>query len=290
MPPPSRILLATDLSARSDRALDRAVKLSKQWNAELVLLHVVEPPSDITMDLHDAPSWRRGGSPVEQAQRRVRRDLGELADAIHIVVEKGSPVEVIAEVARREECGLIVTGIARDETLGRRLLGATVERLVRTSPVPILVVKRRAGRNYRQFLVTTDFSDVSAHAIRLTAKLFPQAEMALLHAYDLPFVLADSRESFFNYLKQVEEREIGAFLDKTGLATADRQHLHVKIEHGDPVHLAAAYVADNDTDLTVVASHGHGALFEMFIGSTAYKLLQAVESDVLLVRLGDETK
>jgi nucleotide-binding universal stress UspA family protein len=38
-----RILLATDLSARSDRAMDRAMMLAKRENAELVVLHVLEP-------------------------------------------------------------------------------------------------------------------------------------------------------------------------------------------------------------------------------------------------------
>ena len=41
--PPETILLATDLSSRCDRALDRAADLAKRWRARLVVLTVLEP-------------------------------------------------------------------------------------------------------------------------------------------------------------------------------------------------------------------------------------------------------
>jgi len=40
--PPKKVLLATDLSARSDRALDRATQLARQWDAGLVVVHALE--------------------------------------------------------------------------------------------------------------------------------------------------------------------------------------------------------------------------------------------------------
>ena len=40
---PHRLLLATDLSARCDRALDRAAQLAEEWQAELVALNVLDP-------------------------------------------------------------------------------------------------------------------------------------------------------------------------------------------------------------------------------------------------------
>lgn len=42
-----KILLATDLSARSDRAMDRAVLLANEREAELLALHVLEPVEDL---------------------------------------------------------------------------------------------------------------------------------------------------------------------------------------------------------------------------------------------------
>ncbi|MEE1611364.1 universal stress protein [Microvirga sp. CF3016] len=65
---PKTILLATDLSARCDRATDRAVALAEEWQAMLVVLHVLENLD--TGGLHDfgpVPSWRRPPDPVAVA-------------------------------------------------------------------------------------------------------------------------------------------------------------------------------------------------------------------------------
>jgi Universal stress protein family len=62
------------------------------------------------------------------------------------MVEEGKPIDVILRAAKALGGDLIVTGIARDETLGRFGLGTTVDRLLRRSKVPVLIVKQRVRR------------------------------------------------------------------------------------------------------------------------------------------------
>lgn len=281
---PRRILLATDLSARSDRALDRAVSVARQWDAELILAHIIEPAPDVTDPTFGLPSWRRGPDLDARTSRRIRDDLGAYSDTIRLVVEHGSPVERIGEIAEREGAELIVTGVARAATLGRTLLGTTVQRLARTAKVPILVVKRRATRDYRNILVPIDFSDASAAAVTKAAALFPLASLTVLHGYDVPFILSNHREAFAEELRRAEAGEADAFLRRCAPDAATRARIDFRLEHGNPVRLAETYVADRDPDLTVVASHGRSMLFELAIGSTATRMLECLESDVLLVR------
>ena len=73
-----------------------------------------------------------------------------------MVVVSGDPLARILETADAYGCSLIVTGTARDETLGRLLLGTTVEKLARQARQPVLVVKNRPRRPYRDVLVATD--------------------------------------------------------------------------------------------------------------------------------------
>ena len=123
---PKRIALATDLSHRCDRALDRALLVTKAWQAELTVIHALAPPEDVTLfgSLRDMPSWRRPPDPVRKARDRICRDLVREDPSVDIAVhvETGSPAPVVLEAARKSHAELIVTGVARDELLARMFL------------------------------------------------------------------------------------------------------------------------------------------------------------------------
>src|SRR3546814_620806 len=137
---PRRMALATDLSHRCDRALDRALLVARAWQAVLTVIHALAPPETMTLfgSLRDLPSWRRPPDPVRKARDRIYRDLVREDPHVDIAVhvETGSPAEVVLEAARESHAELIVTGVARDELLARMFLGDKVDRLIRKSPVP----------------------------------------------------------------------------------------------------------------------------------------------------------
>lgn len=64
-------------------------------------------------------------------------DLQAIAAKASVVVEPGNPPDVILRRAEADACGLIVTGVARDEPFGRLSLGKTVDRLLRRSRAPL---------------------------------------------------------------------------------------------------------------------------------------------------------
>ena len=133
--PPKTILLATDLSCRGDRPLDRAADLAERWNARLVVLTVLEAGAQSWLDweaTEDLPSWRRPPDRESVARAQLIRDLPPTLRDVEVMVRDGDPPTVIAETAREIGAELVVTGVARDEPLGRQHLGATVERLVRS--------------------------------------------------------------------------------------------------------------------------------------------------------------
>ena len=97
-----------------------------------------------------------------------------------MLVEEGDPAEVIERIAAAEGCELIVTGIAREEPFALRpfTLGKTVDRLLRRSPIPILIVRNRARSAYEHIVVATDFSDSSGYALQVALRLFPSQSAA----------------------------------------------------------------------------------------------------------------
>src|SRR3546814_17567140 len=139
--------------------------------------------------LRDLPSWRRPPDPVRKARDRIYRDLVREDPHVDIAVhvETGSPAEVVLEAARESHAELIVTGVARDELLARMFLGDTVDRLIRKSPVPVLIVRDRAFEPYHTLLVATDFSESSRVALETAIRFFPDQGLSLFYAFDVPF-------------------------------------------------------------------------------------------------------
>jgi nucleotide-binding universal stress UspA family protein len=202
------ILLATDLSARGDRALDRAVLLARQLGTSLIALHVIESQVRALLTPQRPAAERE-----EQARRGLLRDLEGLDVAVRVIVKSGDPVKQLRQVADENDCSLIVAGVARDETLGRILLGTTVEKLVRESTRPVLVVKRRARQPYRNALVASDFSEGARHALRAAMALLPVSGLTLFHAFDLPSSRKD--ELTAKGFQRTAEDAAAEFLDAT---------------------------------------------------------------------------
>lgn len=288
-PTPGTILLATDLSARCDRALDRAVQLARQWQARLVAVTVVDPGtlSETRVRAAPQPSW--GGDdngPVARTLRQLRRDAAATDVDIVVRVEEGRVNETLARVAAEEGAGLIVTGIARSESLGRTVLGSTVDWLARHATVPVLVVRDRTHGAYRNIVLASDFSPSARFALERAAGLFAGVPMTVFNAFEVPFLgmMDPKAQSAIAQGREAATREGQDFLASAALDPAQREAIRLHVEHGEPVRLTYEYARDHEADLIVLGTHGRSALFDILIGSIARRILETAATDILLVR------
>lgn len=285
---PRSILLASDLDARSDRALDRAVQLARAWGARLVVANVVEENAveAHAMLVRDPPAWYRGSDPVHEAEKLLQADADARGVDVDLRVVRGGRVaDRVLEVAREEGCDLIVTGVARQEILGRLMLGSTVDQLARRSPVPVLVVHRRMHGPYQRMVVASDWSESSKFAFRAAAGLFPDAAIGVLHGYDVPMAgLADTgRDALLAAAHEAALAEGQAFIaacEPPGGAS----RVGLVVERLDPALLLRLYASQFPVDLAVVSSHGRSALFDVLLGHVAQRLVEESPVDTLIVR------
>ncbi|MGV8839247.1 MAG: universal stress protein [Bauldia sp.] len=281
---PRTIVLATDLGARCDRAMDRAAGLADDWGARLVAVHAIEESSDFYGDELERrlPSWRRK-DPAAVIAALLHRDL--MGREVRAVVEGGEPAALVLRTVQDSKADLVVTGLARDEPLGRFSVGATVDRLARRSAVPVLIVKERPRQPYARILVASDFSDSSLEALRVAMRFFPHAHLTVFKAFDTPMsgVVAD-QHAYAEGLRANALAEGEAFVARVGFLP-DERRLRVTLvaEPGDPAELIRRYAEDQGIDLVVAGAHGRGRLFDLLIGSTGRSILSAVPCDALLV-------
>jgi nucleotide-binding universal stress UspA family protein len=276
---PRNLLLATDLSCRCDRALDRAVMLATAWGARLQVLHVLEG---------DDPEHSAGPLPGRSVRTLAERQLREATRAHgiepQILLERGSPAEVILRKANELDCDLIVTGIARSGSLARAVLGTTVEQLVHRAPMPVLVVKTRPWRAYEKVIVTSDFSETAAHAARRALGMFPDAHMTLAHAYRVPFEGFIGRGANEDELLANARRDCAAFLPSLGAPPDALARMECLLRYGTPEGVVGTHVWENESDLVVMGTHGRSGRFGILMGSTAERLLACLPCDVMVVR------
>lgn len=283
--PPKKILLATDLSARGDRALDRAAQLARQWGAQLLVVHAIDPKdASLSETAYPSPFWRPSPDRAPIIRDRIKRDLREEVDQLKIHIAEGDPAQVILDTAEREGCELIIVGLARDELFGRMLLGNTVEQLVRKSPVSVLVVKSRPSGAYRHVLVGTDFTPESQYGLEVAARSFPDSQFTVMHGFEMPYKAFMSNPALSHDFAAMERDTIEQFVRDAALEDQVRGRIRTMIEHGPPELMLCRYVEEQQADLTVIGAYGRGFLFHLLVGGYTPRILDMVPNDTLLVR------
>jgi nucleotide-binding universal stress UspA family protein len=267
------ILLATDLSARCDRPLDRALMIAKQWNTKLILLHILDPVRA-----------KDPATNIREIETQIADELPQHKVEVEILVKTGDVAATIIETAKSKKCDLIVTGVARYNSIGDALLGGPVDQLIRKASVPVLVVKRRPKNAYKNILIATDFSNCSLQALNAAAELFPDPKLHLVHAYHEPYSAWLSSDQVAQDVKSEEQTSLTRFLAQPSLSEAVLGRLNGSIEKGDLGAVLYRKIAATKSDLVVLGTHGRGALSRATLGSNAQHVLGWVGQDVLMVR------
>ena len=135
-----RILLPTDGSDASSRAVEQAVGLARETSADLHVLFVLEdiPYAPEMMDDAVEGQLREiGEAAIEEIEERAE------AAGVDLVTEmrEGVPHETILEYAEEADVDAIVMGTHGRSGLDRYLLGSVTERVVRSAEVPVLTVR-----------------------------------------------------------------------------------------------------------------------------------------------------
>ena len=279
---PKRLLLATDLSARCDRALDRAAQLAEVWQAEIVAVNVLDLGSTPDQIL----AWASGATEQDLRQialKELRRNTAGVSAPISLRVERGDDAaEVICKVAGEVGADLLVSSVARNEVLGRFLLGSTVEQLARSVAQPLLVVRQRARQPYRRIVVATDLSPGAHGGLQAAARLFPGQALQLYHAHEAPLAGLSDRLDAAQSASVAAQQACEALLDQTPLPAGTE--VNIQCERGAVTATLPAFVRQHDVDLVVLGIDAAPGLVSTLLGSTALRLLQWLPCDVLLVR------
>ena len=128
-----KILLCSDFSECSDRALQYALSLATEYESELSMLHVLEhPPSPESREVEDARV-------IHLLESKIPGDARSCCK-IRSLVRVGKPYEEIVKLAEEERIDLIVVGVRGRNVLDLALFGSTTHRVLQLGPCPVLAI------------------------------------------------------------------------------------------------------------------------------------------------------
>ncbi|MCP9468781.1 MAG: universal stress protein [Nitrospira sp.] len=291
------ILLATDFSAHAERAEAYACSLAETWGAELTIMTVLEFDPGLNPDypvnqLYLNELMKQATQDLDAAKERV----GERGVVVRSRLARGIPSKEIVAAAEAEKADLIVVGTAGKSGLEHVLLGSTAERVIRTSPCPVLAVRaersetegvgeRQARPVLKKLLIPVDFSDCSLDALEygIAAARRVRASVTVLHvlepvSYGLDFTLvhSDARRR----REAVEER----LAEIAGAANAAGVPCECLIRGGLPNDSILEAARTLSIDLIVMGTHGRRGLSHVLYGSVAESVLRKSLRPVLMVR------
>lgn len=141
-----RILLPTDFTEGSAKALEYAIDMMRRYEARLYILHVIQDISKKVGGWYvPHASMDELYKDVEKAAKKEleRFGLEELRRQKNVerIVLKGTPQEEIVKFANKNKIDLIIIGATTKKGVGRLLFGSTATPVVRSAPCPVLTVR-----------------------------------------------------------------------------------------------------------------------------------------------------
>ena len=295
------ILATTDLSKESIAGVRYAVALAEKAGAAVALLHVAEFPTPppmpgmrtTTFSLQDSEISRRARVRLKSLARRESK--GDLN--LTPVLRSGNPLYGIITAARERASDLIVIGTRGYTGAKRVLLGSTAERVVRHALCPVLTVPARTTPertskmpllDLKKILVPIDFSKTSKAALPWAASLATDSgsQLILLHVmekFPIDYVLGRDlmNEWLTPFMKQAEaELEIiaGKLNKSQALDTS------AIVRGGKPFREICNVARILGAGLIVLTTRGYTGLKNVWLGSTAERVVRHAPCPVLTVR------
>lgn len=144
-----KILVPVDGSAASERGLEEAIGLAKITGATLDLAHVVD---EFVIAAREAPAeWQKLSDALQESGEKVLADAEAVVRKHNVPFKRellkatgGSAAGAIIDQAKKLSTDLIVMGTHGRRGLRRLTLGSDAELVLRSSPVPVLMVRDRA--------------------------------------------------------------------------------------------------------------------------------------------------
>ncbi|MGE0468753.1 MAG: universal stress protein [Nitrospira sp.] len=284
------IIAATDFSDEARHAVERAAIVAKEQRAHLRLLHVIS--SSALNDLRKLFQTSTGAEAklIDDARRMLNEAAADISVKTGLIVstdvKTGQAQTEILAVTKSAD--LLVLGAHGGNSLHDLVLGTTAERLLSKCVRPILVTKCPPTTQYQRVIVPVDFSSYSAPALTMASRMAPNARIAILHAFRVPFegrlrIVGASENDIDRYCEEEQQAAEKMICELIRESHIDSDRVSYVVERGDPSPVILAKAEALLSDLIVMGKHGQSWFEDLFLGSVTHHVLARSKCDTLVI-------
>ena len=278
-----RILMATDFSPASDRALEYALSLARHYGSHLIVAHVItlDGYPMIALDLAAAREQKYRQEAKHAMAKLVRS--GRLINVSHeILIEEGTLWPAIHKLIEKYGVNLVVAGTKGMGSMQKVLLGSNAEQMFRQSSVPMLTVGPAVASEplyeaeFKHILFATDFGPGAEReaAFALSLAKEHRSKLTVLH------VSTGTEQSVGLHMESIQRQLRELVPDTHG------EHCLVdfRVVDGKPVEEILRVGQATRANLIVMGAKKRKGLAGHVPHTTAFEVVSSAACPVLTVR------
>ena len=276
-----KILVPVDFSSCSRKALKIAAQIARKTDAKILMLHLIDLPSDeVGMFEEGIPTGPAAIVLMQSARDKFNEiyDSGIL-DGVEVddFVDFNKPFEGISEYAVEHGVDLIVMGSHGTSNVEGFFVGSNTEKVVRTSTVPVLVIKHYTDNfDLKKVVFASSFKqeckDCFAKVLGILKIYKPEIKLLRVNTVTNFLPTHDSEKLIDDFIKEHPEIEDFSYAK----ALYDDNSVQEGIFH---------YAARIDADLIALSTHGRQGIFHFLQDSIAEDIVNKAKRNILTVKI-----
>jgi len=292
-----KILVPTDFSEASKKAVTYGLTLASQFNAGVIIAHVVPESSAL---LYAFPTETFA---IERDQeQQARREIAHLVPAeytsqfdVQTIVKTGSIEAELLRIVDEGRVNLVVMGTHGRRYLGRWFLGSVTERMLRKIPVPLLTVSHVDTEQHtiglvavKRILYATDLDEPSNSGLKYAIEFAraTRAKLTVTHIVDHmdrmlwgPALIARLQGERAKLLQELKER-VNNLVAQVKPADVD---IDAVVIEGKPFEKLLEIADERSIDMILINLQSKTMFERAFLGSTAERVVRLARVPVLSI-------
>jgi nucleotide-binding universal stress UspA family protein len=281
-----RLLIATDLSHRSDVVVACGVEFARLFGAHSEIAYVL-PTDEYALAGPEGMIAGREAARRDllELKSRLRRDAAYDDDSdAEVTLLEGPVAETLLQFAHDKIIDLIVVGTHGRGGLGKLLLGSVAEKVFRHSPAPVLSIgpnlhHARRWNTVQEILAPCDLTPKSHAAVRYACDLARAHHSSVTVLYVVEGASEGTRTDPERVKAGIRER----LVDIVG-RKAEGLDLNYKIEFGRVAPTILDVASEVKAELIVLGVRPSSGVFDRFQWPVAYELVREAMCPVLTIR------